>query len=69
MSKEETIKCYGDVYTLTHNPEFPVPKYEDFMEFKKTFDENEGWTEYYNKNGTTVYFRDVCYFHTQICFI
>lgn len=54
------IKIYGDVYTLTHNPEFKTATYEDFMDFKKTLDDDEGWTLNQDKEGTKVLFRDVC---------
>ena len=58
MGEEFTKKCYGDVYTLTHNPEYPPAKYQDFLDFKKMIDDDEGWTMKSNKNGNEVYFRE-----------
>ncbi|GAB1220300.1 hypothetical protein ENUP19_0050G0083 [Entamoeba nuttalli] len=51
-------KEYGDVFTFTHNEKYPVPTLSDFMEFKKTLDDDEGWTVDQDKNGTKVLFRD-----------
>ncbi|EDR24305.1 phosphatidylcholine transfer protein, putative [Entamoeba dispar SAW760] len=52
------VQLYGDVYTLTNNPKYPVPSLEDFMEFKKILDDDEGWKVKQDKNGTKVLFRD-----------
>ncbi|ELP88872.1 phosphatidylcholine transfer protein, putative [Entamoeba invadens IP1] len=55
---EWVVKNYGDVFHLTHNEEFPVAKYEDFMELKKILDDDDGWNLARDKNGTAVRFRD-----------
>ncbi|ELP88101.1 phosphatidylcholine transfer protein, putative [Entamoeba invadens IP1] len=55
---EWMVKLYGDVYTLTHNQDFPVPNKDFFFDFKKVLDDDEGWNVSEDKNGTTVLFRD-----------
>ncbi|KAL7713853.1 START domain-containing protein 10 [Entamoeba marina] len=52
------VKSYGDVYTYTHNPDFPVPQKKDFMEFKELLEKDDGWTLNLDKDGTKVLFRD-----------
>lgn len=56
--KEWMKKIYGDVYTLTHNPQFPPMKYEEFMEFKTMLENDDGWKLKRDKYGTKVMFKN-----------
>ena len=51
-------KEYGDVFTLTHNPKYPVPKYEDFIDFKNCLYNDDGWQWNTNKPDRKVLCRD-----------
>ena len=57
-NREYMKSVYGDVYELTHNPEFPPPTYQDFLDFKKIIYDDDGWKLKRNKKGIAILFRD-----------
>nr|BAN42215.1 phosphatidylcholine transfer protein, putative [Entamoeba invadens] len=48
----------GDLNVFSHNPELPISTRKDFDDFRKLFDETEGWIESYTDEHTKVHFKN-----------